>query len=57
MSYDTVASNTGHVVSVCHLTLQCHPQCNLGPSALYRCVKIEGYYKFKTPLVLARVRI
>ena len=44
MRYDTVASSTGHVASVCHLTLQCHPQCNVqtsnsahtsGPSALY----------------------
>jgi len=45
MSYDTVASSAGHVASVCHLTLQCHPQCNVqtsnsalsaDPSALYR---------------------
>jgi len=45
MNYDTVASSTGHMASVCHLTLQCRPHCNVqtsnsvhtaGPSALYR---------------------
>jgi hypothetical protein len=45
MNYDTVASNTGHVANVCHLTLQCRLQYNVeahnsahvgGPGAPYR---------------------